>query len=141
MPIGSVERAGKWIPACAGMTRFLAALLLILTLAALPARAEELAEVVAGLGGDGFAAKEKAIVALGKLGDPRAVPILQALSEDRLRRAPDGRVVLVAPAGRTTKPVAAARRHELSDVAPDSLERIIGNNRLPGPIEASLPQP
>src|SRR5260370_26904636 len=119
----------------------LAALALILLLAALPARAEDLAAIVAGLGGASFAEKEKAIVALGKLGDPRAVPILQALSEDRLRRAPDGRVVLVAPAGGTTKPVAAASGQELSDVAPDSLERIIGNNRLPGPIEASLPQP
>src|SRR5258708_7972414 len=138
MPIGSVERAGKWIPACAGMTRFLAALLLILGLGALPVHADNLAEVVAGLGGDGFAAKEKAIVALGKLGDPRAVPILQALSEDRLRRAPDGRVVLVAPAGSTTKPVDAASGRELSDVAPESLERIIVNNRLRGAIEASL---
>src|SRR5438105_4966589 len=108
MPIGSVERAAKWIPAFAGMTKGrvsplfrLAALLLILGLTALPARAEELAEVVARLGGDGFAAKEKAIAALGKLGDPRAVPILQALRDDRLRRASDGRIVLMAPAGTT----------------------------------------
>ena len=141
MRIGSVKRAKRWIPACAGMTKGvcrLAALLLMLTLVALPARAEDLAEVISGLGGDSFAAKEKAIVALGKLGDPRAVPILQALSDDRLRRAPDGRVVMVPPGGGTTKLVDAASGQELSDVAPDSLDRIIVNNRLRGVIEAAL---
>src|SRR2546423_1847532 len=81
MPIGCVMQAVKWIPAFAGITRSVgcrAVLVLILALAALPARAEDLAAVVAGLGGDSFAAKEKAIVALGKTGDPRAVPILEA---------------------------------------------------------------
>ena len=77
----------------------LTACALILLLAASPARAEDLADVVSELGGASFAAKEKAIVALGKLGDPLAVPILQALSDDRLRRAPDGRVVMLARAG------------------------------------------
>jgi len=111
---------------------------LILVVAALPARAEDLAAVVSELGGASFATKEKAIVALGKLGDPLAVPILQALSEDRLRRAPDGRIVLVARGGGATKVLDAASGRELSDVAPDSLERIIVNNRLRGLIEASL---
>jgi urea transport system permease protein len=115
-----------------------AALVLVLALAALPAWAEELAAVVGGLAGDSFAAKEQAIVALGKLGDPRAVPILQALSDDRLRRARDGRVVLVAKAGGTTRLTDAASGQELSDVAPDSLDRIIVNNRLRGRIEAAL---
>jgi urea transport system permease protein len=141
MLIGSVKRAEKWVPACAGMTRGvcrLTALLVMLTLAALPARAEDLAEAISGLGGDSFADKEKAIVALGKLGDPRAVPILQALSDDRLRRASDGRVVVVAPEGGTPKLLDAASGQELSDVAPDGLERIIVNNRLRGVIEAAL---
>src|SRR5229473_5910252 len=145
MQIGSVERAGKWIPAFAGMTQGgasrlfrRAALLLILALAALPARAEDLATVVSELAGASFAAKEKAIVALGKLGDPLAVPILQALSDDRLRRAPDGGVVLVARVAGTTKLLDAASGRELTDVAPDSLERIIVNNRLRGMIEAAL---
>ena len=55
-----------------------------------------------GSAATGFAAKEQAIVALGKLGDARAVPVLQALSDDRLRSAADGRVVLIAtgPAAR-----------------------------------------
>jgi urea transport system permease protein len=111
---------------------------LILILAAPSAQAEDLASVVSELAADSFAAKEKAIVALGKLGDPLAVPILEALSDDRLRRAPDGRVVLVAPGGGTTKLLDPASGRELSDVAADSLERIIVNNRLRGLIEASL---
>ena len=107
-----------------------AALALTIALASLPARADDLAAVVAGLAGDSFAAKEQAIVALGKLGDPRAVPILQALSDDRLRRALDGRVVLVLAAGDTTRLTDAASGQELRDVAPDSLGRIIVNNIL-----------
>ena len=116
----------------------LAALALILVLAALPARAEDLAGAVAGLGGDSFAAKEKAIVALGKLGDPRAVPILQALGDDRLRRAPDGRIVLLATAGGTTRMTDAVTGQELPSMVPDSLDRVIVNNRLRGAIEAAL---
>src|SRR3989442_14721603 len=113
----AVESGGaeKWVPAFAGtmikgLNRLfrLAALALILLFAALPARAGDLAAIVAGLGGASFADKEKAIVALGRLGDPRAVPILQALGDDRLRKAPDGRIVIVA-AGRETT--------ELSDAA------------------------
>src|SRR6202035_1190150 len=94
---------------------------LILILAAPSARAEDLASVVPELAGDSFAAKEKPIVALGTLGDPLAVPILEALSDDRLRRAPDGRVVMVAPGDDTTKLLDAASGRELTDVAPDSL--------------------
>jgi urea transport system permease protein len=116
----------------------LAALGLILVLAAPPAWAEDLAAAVAALAGDSFAAKEKAIVALGKLGDPRAVPILRAMSDDRLRQAPDGRIVLLAPGGGTAKMTDAASGEELTGIAPDSLERIIVNNRLRGAIEAAL---
>src|SRR5205807_8742913 len=116
----------------------LAALALILLFTALPARAEDLAAIVAGLGGAGFADKEKAIVALGKLGDPRAVPILQALGDDRLRKAPDGRIVIVAAGRETTKLSDAATGQELPDLAPDSLDRIIVNNRLRGAIEGAL---
>jgi urea transport system permease protein len=116
----------------------LAALVLLLVAAALPARAADFAAAVAGLGGDGFAAKEKAIVALGKTGDPRAVPILQALGDDRLRRAADGHIVVVTTDGGTTRFTDAVSGDELKDVAPDSLDRVIVNNRLRGDIEAAL---
>ena len=69
---------------------------------------------------------------------PHGIDIGGAGLANRLRRAPDGRVVLMAPVGGKTKPVDAASGEELSDVAPDSFERIIVNNRLRGAIEASL---
>ena len=143
----AVESGGaeKWVPDFAGTTIKglnvlfrLAALALILLFAALPARAEDLAAIVAGLGGASFADKEKAIVALGRLGDPRAVPILQALGDDRLRKAPNGRIVIVAAGRETTKLSDAATGQELPDLAPDSLDRIIVNNRLRGAIEGAL---
>src|SRR5713226_5198899 len=115
----------------------LTACALILALAASPAWAEDLATVVSDLAGASFAAKEKAIVALGKLGDPLAVPILQALSDDRLRLTQDGRVVLVAPGGGATKLMDPVSGQQLEDVATDGLERIIVNNRLRGLIEAA----
>jgi urea transport system permease protein len=117
----------------------LAALTLLLLLAvALPAQADDLAEAVAGLGGASFAEKEKAIIALGTLGDPRAVPILHALGDDRLRKAPDGRVLILDTVGGTTKLSDAATGQEISGVEADSLDRIIVNNRLRGAIDAAL---
>jgi urea transport system permease protein len=129
---------GRTASAPAGRLAHLAALALILLFAALPARAEDLAAIVAGLGGPGFADKEKANVALGKLGDPRAVPILQALGDDRLRKAPDGHIVIVTSLGGATRLADAATGQELPDLAPDSLDRIIVNNRLRGAIEGAL---
>jgi urea transport system permease protein len=137
--------AEKWIPTSAGTTILtgfrrlrLAAALLMFMAAVVPARAEDLAAMVAGLGGDSFAAKEKAVIALSKSGDPRAVPILQALIGDRLRKAPDGRVVIVEGVGGGAKLTDFTTGQPVADLAPDSLERVIVNNRLRGAIEAAL---
>ena len=116
----------------------LAAFALLLLATALPARADDLAGAVAGLSGASFAEKEKAIIALGMLGDPRAVPILHALGDDRLRKAPDGRVLIVDTVGGTTKLSDAATGQEISGVEADSLDRIIVNNRLRGAIDVAL---
>src|SRR4051794_39366443 len=66
----------------------------VLLLAALPAWADEFAALVAGLGGDGFAEKEQAVHALGRLGDARAIPVLTGLRDGRLEKAPDGRMII-----------------------------------------------
>jgi urea transport system permease protein len=116
----------------------LAVLVLVLLLAGLPAWAEDLGTTVAGLGGTSFADKEKAVIALGKSGDPRVVSILQALTGDRLRKAPEGRVVIVDTASVGSKVTDAATGEPLPELAPDSLDRIIVNNRLRGAIEATL---
>jgi len=116
----------------------LLSLTLVVLLAGSPAWAEDLGTIVAGLGGASFADKEKAVIALGKSGEPRAVSILQALTGDRLRKASDGRVVIVDTAGGGAKVTDAATGEPLPGLAPDSLDRIIVNNRLRGAIEATL---
>jgi len=115
----------------------LAALAILLALTALPAWADEYATIVSGLGSDSFADKEKAINALGSLGDPRAVPVLQALSDDRLRTGPNGQVLIISPDD-STKLTAAMTDKPVTGIDADSLGRIIVNNRLRGDIEAAL---
>jgi urea transport system permease protein len=116
----------------------LAALALLLLAAALPARADDFANLVAQLASDNFADKEKAILDLGKLGDARAVAVLSGLANDALFKAPDGRVVLSLTAGGTSKLVDAASGGEIPDVKPDDLGRIRVNNRLRGAIETAI---
>lgn len=69
-------------------------LLLVLLLAALPARAQDaFVAALPGLGG-GFAAQAEAVERLGAIGDPRAIPVLRALSDGRLLRRADGTLLL-----------------------------------------------
>ena len=111
--------------------------LALLLAAAVPAQADDFAALVTALGSDTFAEKEQAIVGLGNLGDARAVPILQALGDDRLRIGPGGQVVIVG-AGGPGKVTDALTGEAAAGIAPDSLNRIIVNNRLRGRIEAAL---
>jgi len=115
----------------------LALLTALVAFAALPARADDYGALIAALGSDTFAEKEKAIVGLGSLGDARAVPVLQAMSEDRLRTGPNGQVVIVSPED-AAKLIDAATGQPLSDLAAKDTNRIIVNNRLRGSIEAAL---
>ena len=127
----------------ARLLRLLACALILLATAmpatAMPAGAEDFASLVAGLCADGFAAKEKAIAALGKLGDPRGIAVLRALSDDRLRLGPD-RHALIVGAGAPGAPAVAdaVTGKGVSGLDPDSLDRVIVNNRLRGDIEAAL---
>jgi urea transport system permease protein len=115
----------------------LLSLALLLLITAAPAWADDFGALVSGLGSDTFAEKEKAIVALGSLGDARAVPVLQALSDDRLRTGPDGRVLIVSPDD-PARLVDAMTGRPAADAPADSLNRVIVNNRLRGDIEAAL---
>jgi urea transport system permease protein len=100
----------------------------------MPVAAEDFDTVVAGLGADSFAAKEQAVIALGKLGDGRAVPVLMALKDGLLLKASNGRI-LIAGAATPLNPITGA---EVSDVSSDQLERIRVNNRLRSAIEGAL---
>ena len=105
--------------------------------AAVPARADDFGSLVGALGSDTFAEKERAIIGLGNLGDARAVPILRALGDDRLRTGPNNRILIVG-ANDPSKLTDALTGEAVTGVAPDSLDRIIVNNRLRGRIEAAL---
>src|SRR5437868_9670192 len=104
MPVVEFRGAEEWVPAFAGTTVKsivhlfrLGLLALFLFAAPLSAWADGMSEVIAGPGGDSFAAKEKAVIGVAKVGEPRAVSVLQALVGDRLRKAPEGRVVMIEP--------------------------------------------
>jgi urea transport system permease protein len=65
------------------MTRILT--LLLLLVAAIPARAQDaFVAALPGLAGN-FNAQAEAVDRLGSLADPRALPVLRALSDGRLR--------------------------------------------------------
>jgi urea transport system permease protein len=115
----------------------LIALALLLALSALPARADDYDSLITALGSDNFADKEKAITGLGTLGDARAVPVLQALVDDRLRTGPNGQVLIVG-ASDQTKSTDALTGKEVTGIAPGDLTRIIVNNRLRGRVEAAM---
>src|SRR5262249_9005327 len=100
--------------------------------------ADDFAALVGGLAGDSFADKERAVTVLGAQGDPRATSLLHALTEGRLLRGPEGRVVVSEAAGETTRLRDAINGEGIAGIEPDSLNRIIVNNRLRGAIEGAL---
>jgi urea transport system permease protein len=110
----------------------------MLLLSTAPVQADDFAALVGGLGAGGFGDKEKAVASLGEQGDPRAVAILQALTDGRLLRGTDGRIVVSETAGGKTSLRDAVTGEDIVAVDPDSFERIIVNNRLRGTIEGTL---
>jgi urea transport system permease protein len=111
---------------------------MLLLVDAVPAVADDFAALVGGLAGGSFADKEKAVTALGTQGDPRAIPIFRALSDGRLFKTADGRVVVSETAGGTTRLRDAVTGGDIAGIEPDNLSRIIVNNRLRGAIEGAL---
>ena len=115
-----------------------AGLSLLLLATSVSATADDFAALVGNLAGDSFAEKETAVIALGELGDPRAVPVLQALSDGRLFKSADGHVVISVTNGGTTRVRDAVTGDDIAGVDPDNFGRIIVNNRLRGAIEGAL---
>ena len=97
------------------------------------ARADEFSTLVNALGSGSFADKEQAIVALGKLGDPRAISVLAALRDGHLEKAPDGQIINAEGA----KSINAITGTEISKAAEPG-QRIRVNNRLRGLIDGAL---
>ncbi|MBV8133584.1 MAG: urea ABC transporter permease subunit UrtB [Alphaproteobacteria bacterium] len=113
-------------------------IVLLLLASSVSARADDFATLVGDLASDSFADKERAVTALGVLDDPRAVSVLQALSEGRLLKTTDGRVVISKIAGGTTRVRDAVTGEDIAGADPDRFDRVIVNNRLRGAIEGAL---
>ena len=108
-------------------------LLLLLLCAALPARAQDaFLAALPGLGG-GFGAQVEAVERLGLLGDPRALPVLRALSDGRLLRGPDGALLLRDG----TTLIAAATGAAVEATTPEP-QRIGINNRVRVALRGAL---
>ena len=119
--------------ACTRMKRII--LLLVLLLAAMPARAQDaFLTALPGLGG-GFGAQVTAVGQLGTLGDPRALPVLSALSEGRLVRLADG-TLLIRDGTRFINAATGAPM----EVAEADTQRVNINNRVRGALRGALGQ-
>ncbi|WP_241911740.1 urea ABC transporter permease subunit UrtB [Telmatospirillum siberiense] len=96
----------------------------------------DFAGAVAALNSDDFDEKIKAVETLAALGDPRAVPVLQALLDSRLSAAEDGRLLYadgdVYRDAMDGQPVTGVDPADLSDVS--------ANNRVRGAIEGAIGQ-
>ncbi len=122
-------------------------LLVLLVLACLsPAlsagvRAAQITDVAAELKTGGFKQKADVVGRLANLGDPKVIPLLEALRDGRLyHRKADGRLVITEKAGkgyRLTDPLTGellggAKRH--------AVKKVRVNNRVRGAIKAALSQ-
>lgn len=106
-------------------------LVLLLLLAPLTGRAQDaFSDALPGLGG-GFAQQAEAADRLGALGDPRAVPILRALSDGRLLKRPDG-TLLIREGDRITEVATGAAAD------PAGAEPLRINNRVRQALRGAL---
>jgi urea transport system permease protein len=116
----------------------LAGVVLILQGMALRAQAEEFPKLVEGLATDGFVAEEQAVAGLGRLGDTRAEPILEALRDSRLLKSPDGRLLISETEGDKARLIDAVTGAPVPGLDPDSLDNVLVNDRLRGDIDSAL---
>jgi urea transport system permease protein len=113
--------------------------LMVLLLATALTHAADFPELVQQLGSDSFSAKVDAVTALGSLGDPRAVRILNALRDDRLyTTTDDNKVVIAAPKGDDFDIFDPINNARIDTVASDKIDRVLVNNRLRNAIDNAL---
>ena len=123
-------------------------LLLLLVLACLglvlPApgvRAAEVAEVAAELKSGSFKKKAAVVGKLASLGDPRVIPLLEALRDGRLyHRKADGRLVTTEKAGKGYRLSDALTGSLLGGAKRGAVKKVRVNNRVRGAIKAALSQ-
>ncbi len=106
--------------------------LLLACAAVLPARAQDAFLTNLPRLAAGFAEQATAAEAMGVAGDPRALPVLQALADSRLLRRPDGTLLVQTAPGQAV----LAATGEATDPAGAEVVRI--NNRVRGALRVAL---
>ena len=113
--------------------------LMVLLFATAATYAADFPELVQRLGVDSFSDKIDAVNALGSLGDPRAVRVLNALRDDRLYTTSDGNKVVIAAAKGDDfdifDPISGDR---IDTVSSDKIDRVVVNNRLRNAIDSAM---
>jgi urea transport system permease protein len=123
------------------MRKLLVAILILLALVAGPALADPLLEAAAKLSVGGYSERIKQVEVIANLGDPRAIPVLEALSGGDLHvRKSDSLLVIAAREGREyllSDPLTGA---ELGKAGRRDTKKIKVNNRVRGAVAEALAQ-
>lgn len=99
----------------------------------------DFAAAVKALNAENFAEKGKAIQSLTELGDPRAVPVLQALAEGRLFvRRSDSAIVIGDRSGNDVRLTLAATLEGAGIVPPAAVEPVFINNNLRNTVREAV---
>ena len=112
-----------------------------LALSAAGVRAADVADVAAKLKTGSFKKKAGVVADLASLGDPRVIPLLEALQKGRLYyRKADGRLVVTEKAGKGYRLSDALTGELLGGAKRRAVRKIRINNRVRGAIKAALSQ-
>ena len=115
------------------MLRLLAflALLLCAPFFSAPASADDFSDALGDIATGGYAERAAAVGKLADIGDPRALPVIDALAANNLYLSTaDARLVLVKEQGAIYALTDAVTGEDLGTVASDAVERVKVNNRV-----------
>jgi len=122
---------------------FLTAALLFLPQVSVQAQSNDaaFAEAVAALNARSFSAKGAAVEKLAGLGDPRAIPVLEALGDGSLYTLKgEDTVVIAERQGRIYTASDPVTGQTLGEKSSGDLKKIVANNKLRGQIRGALGQ-
>jgi len=122
---------------------FLTAALLFLPQVSVQAQSNDaaFAEAVAALNARSFSAKGAAVEKLAGLGDPRAIPVLEALGDGSLFTLKGENTVVIAERqGRIYNASDPVTGQTLGEKSSGDLKKIVANNKLRGQIRGALGQ-
>ena len=104
-------------------------------------RAAQITDVAAELKTGGFKQKADVVGRLANLGDPRVIPLLEALRDGRLyHRKADGRLVITEKAGKGYRLTDPLTGELLGGAKRRAVKKVRVNNRVRGAIKAALSQ-